>query len=65
MQLDVRAPMGWLFLILGLLLLGYGLFSDPAIYQKHSLGSNVNLHWGGVFAAFGAVCLFLARKKKA
>ncbi|MEN9841121.1 MAG: hypothetical protein RL376_921 [Verrucomicrobiota bacterium] len=64
MDLDVRLPMGWLFLCLGLILLGYGFIADPAIYVQHSLGQNVNLLWGGIFAAFGGICLFLARKKK-
>jgi len=59
MQLDVRLPMGLLFLILGLLLCGYGFTADPAIYEK-SLGQNVNVLWGGIFAAFGAAMLLLA-----
>ena len=62
MQLDIRLPMGLLFLILGVILVGYGLTSDPAIYAEHSLGQNVNLVWGGIFAAFGAVMLWLARR---
>ena len=65
MQLDVRIPMGWLFLILGVILVSYGLVADPVIYVQHSLGENVNLRWGVVFALFGAVMLFLSRKKKA
>ena len=64
MQLDVRLPMGLLFLTLGLILSIYGLSADPAMYTQHSLGQNVNLTWGVVFALFGAVTLFLARKKK-
>ncbi|AHF92870.1 hypothetical protein OpiT1DRAFT_04982 [Opitutaceae bacterium TAV1] len=64
MQLDVRIPMGWLFLILGVILVTYGLLSDPSIYKSHSLGDNVNLHWGVVFGLFGLGALFLARKKK-
>lgn len=63
MQLDVRIPMGWLFLVLGLLLAGYGCFADHAIYDRHSLGQNVNLIWGVIFILFGAATLFLARKK--
>lgn len=63
MQLDVRLPMGLLFLILGIILICYGFASDTAIYQR-SLGQNVNLNWGVVFAVFGAVVLFLARRKK-
>ena len=63
MDLDVRLPMGWLFLCLGFILLGYGIIADPAIYDKHSLGQNVNLLWGAIFAVFGGICLLLARKK--
>jgi hypothetical protein len=59
-QLDVRLPMGLLFLILGLILVGYGLAADPAIYAKHSLGQNVNLIWGVLFALFGIAMLTLA-----
>ena len=55
--------MGWLFLILGVILGVYGLIADPAIYVKHSLGQNVNLLWGSIFALFGSATLFLAYKK--
>ena len=64
MQLDIRLPMGLLFLLLGIILVAYGFVSDPAIYAAHSLGQNVNLLWGSIFAVFGAAMLFLARKKK-
>jgi hypothetical protein len=65
MQLDIRLPMGLLFLILGVILVGYGLVSDPAIYAEHSLGQNVNLFWGVIFALFGGVMLWLARRRSA
>ena len=64
MQLDVRIPMGWLFLSLGIILSIYGLVADPAIYVKHSLGQNVNLLWGGIFVAFGVITLLIARRSK-
>jgi hypothetical protein len=64
MHLDVRLPMGLLFLTLGVILTVYGLVADPAIYAAHSLGQNVNLRWGIVFALFGATMLFFARRKK-
>lgn len=64
MELDVRIPIGWLFLLLGLILVGYGLTADPAIYVRHSLGQNVNLLWGAIFAIFGGFVLFLAKRKK-
>ena len=64
MHLDVRIPMGLLFLLVGLILVVYGFTSDPAIYQQHSLGQNINLTWGAIFAVFGAVLLLLSRRKR-
>lgn len=62
-QLDLRIPIGGMFTIFGVVLIVYGLVSDPAIYQR-SLGINVNLWWGIVLLAFGAVMLWLARPKR-
>ena len=63
MQLDVRVPMGLMFVIIGVMLLGYGLvtWSDTALYER-SLGYNVNLWWGLFLAAFGGAMLWLARR---
>ena len=58
MGLDIRIPLGMMFTILGVLLVGFGFFSDPAIYQR-SLGIDVNLWWGLVLLAFGALMLWL------
>ncbi len=62
MTLDIRLPMGLLFLLLGIILVVYGFISDPAIYAAHSLGQNVNLLWGAIFALFGATMLWLAKR---
>ena len=59
MGLDIRWPIGLLYVIFGVLLAGFGLASDAALYQR-SLGVNVNLWWGVVMMAFGAVMLVLA-----
>jgi hypothetical protein len=62
MNLDIRYPIGYLFLVVGGILAAYGAFgSDPAIYAAHSLGLNINLWWGLILAAFGAVMLALAK----
>jgi hypothetical protein len=61
MGLDIRLPMGMLFTILGILLIGFGLLSDPTIYVQ-SLGINVNFRWGLVLLAFGMVMLFLGAR---
>ena len=59
MNLDLRVPMGLMFTIDGVLLIGFGLVSDPAIYAR-ALGTNVNLWWGMVLLAFGVGMLVLA-----
>lgn len=59
MGLDIRIPIGSLFVLLGALLAGYGLFSNPAIYQR-SLGLDINLWWGAALLAFGIAMLALA-----
>lgn len=64
MGLDIRIPIGSLFVILGVLLAGYGLLSNPAIYQR-SLGVDINFWWGGTLLAFGLVMLALAARAAA
>ncbi len=61
MRLDLRLPIGLMFTIVGVLLTGFGLVSDEAIYER-SLGINVNLWWGLVLLAFGVVMLGLAMR---
>jgi len=62
-SLDLRLPIGGLFVMLGLLLMGYGLVtaSDTAQYVR-SGGLNINLWWGLVMFVTGALFLFLARR---
>ena len=63
MNLDIRMPIGLLFLLVGAILVVFGLVTncDP-IYAEHSLGYNVNLIWGAVLLVFGAIMVFLARR---
>jgi hypothetical protein len=61
MGIDIRLPLGVLFLLLGAILLSYGAVSDPSLYQQ-SLGINVNLYWGTVLLLFGALILTLSRR---
>jgi hypothetical protein len=62
MGLDIRLPIGLLFSVVGLLLAGFGAFSDKAIYQR-SLDLNVNLAWGAVLLVFGAVMMVLGNRR--
>jgi len=61
MRLDIRLPLGSLFVIFGMLLSGFGLVSnhDQDLYQR-SLHVNINLWWGLTMLAFGAGMLALA-----
>jgi hypothetical protein len=61
--LDIRAPIGGLFTLLGGMLAGYGLFA-PEHSGSSNLpsGVNVNLWWGLVMLVFGIVLLLLARR---
>jgi hypothetical protein len=63
--LDIRFPIGGLFTVLGLLLVGYGVATagDPALYAK-SLSVNVNLWWGLVMLVFGVLLLWGASQAR-
>jgi hypothetical protein len=61
MRLDIRRPIGLLFSIFGLLLIGFGAISDKAIYQR-SLGININLWWGTALLVFGLTMVALSRR---
>ena len=55
MGMDLRQPIGILFLAYGVILLVYGLVRPHPV-----LDLNVNAIWGTVLALFGAVMLTLA-----
>jgi multisubunit Na+/H+ antiporter MnhG subunit len=61
MGLDIRLPIGLLFSVLGLLLAGFGVFSDKGIYQR-SLGLNVNLAWGVILLIFGIIMVVFGNR---
>jgi len=61
MRIDIRLPLGLLFMVFGLLLSGFGLVSDKGLYQR-SLQVNINLWWGLVMLAFGTAMLTLGRR---
>lgn len=53
--LDLRYPIGGLFLVLGLILAAYGAATGAnAEMYARATGVNVNLWWGIVMLAFGA-----------
>lgn len=66
MGLDIRLPIGLMFLIIGVLLALYGLLtgSNVDLYARAG-GTNVNLWWGAVMLIFGALMIFLGRRATA
>ncbi len=60
MGLDIRWPIGLMFSIVGVLLVGYGVFSDAEVYRR-SLGINIDLIWGLLLLVFGVLMLALAK----
>ena len=57
-MLDLRVPSGWFFTVLGLILLGMGLFAPDA--RAALSDANVNLYSGLGMLVFGLIMLFLA-----
>jgi len=60
--LDIRAPIGGLFSLLGLMLAGYGLVAGSRTSSDVAPVTNVNLWWGIVMLLFGVFMLVLSRR---
>ena len=64
MKLDIRTPIGGMFFLDGLILVGYGAFGNPNLAQTQ--GTNINLLWGIAMSVFGGTMLaFALRARKA
>jgi hypothetical protein len=62
--LDIRIPLGLMFLVTGGLMALYGVFTrGSAIYEK-SLNININLIWGGLMLVFGLVMYIMGRRPR-
>jgi hypothetical protein len=59
-MLDLRVPIGWFFVITGVLLLGMGLL-DPGA-RAPMTDANINLYCGICMTLFGAFLLLLAMR---
>jgi hypothetical protein len=64
MTLDIRSPIGWLFSLIGALLIGCGVWYGPPP-RGTAAGWNINAGWGAVLLAFGIGMLLLARRHAA
>jgi hypothetical protein len=65
MGLDIRVPLGLIFLITGGIMSLYGLFTrhDATLYAR-SMGVNLNLTWGALMFVFGLVMFLVGRRQK-
>ena len=67
MGLDIKIPIGLMFVTFGLILTIFGLFTQGNEIYEASLGSNVNI-WSGLFMlVFGGIMLGISslfKKKK-
>jgi hypothetical protein len=61
MNLDIRTPLGLMFGLMGIILVGYGLVSGD---RAHAAGEaiNLNLWWGFVLLIFGGLMLALTKR---
>jgi hypothetical protein len=60
--LDIRAPIGGLFSLLGLMLTGYGMVAGSRTSSDVAPVTNVNLWWGIVMLLCGIIMLVMARR---
>ena len=58
---DLRLPLGWLFVVLGALIVCAG-FGEQVTSEGMSLGWNIDFVWGAVMIGFGLICLWLTRR---
>ena len=57
-MLDLRVPSGWFFTVLGLILLGMGIFAPDT--RAALSDANVNLYSGAAMLVFGLFMLLMA-----
>jgi len=63
MGLDIRLPLGYVFVILGVILTAYGAATWNSAIYAISMGININLVWGLTMLLAGGVTLIVAKRK--
>ena len=64
MGLDIRIPLGMIFLLIGGLLTIFGALTRGSAIYDRSLGLDINLVWGVVLVVFGLVMLWVGRRQR-
>ena len=65
MGLDIRIPLGLIFLIIGGIMAIFGVVThgNAGLYEK-SLGIDLNLAWGALMFVFGLIMFLVGRRQK-
>ena len=64
MGLDIRVPLGLIFLIIGGIMSGYGVATRGSALYAKSMDVNLNLIWGALMLAFGLIMFIAGRRQK-
>lgn len=64
MGLDIRIPLGLIFLITGGLITLWGIITRHSDIYAKSMDVNVNLVWGVVMLVFGLAMFLIGRRQK-
>ena len=64
MGLDIRVPLGLIFLIVGGVMSVYGVITRHSAIYERSLGVNLNLGWGLIMFLFGVIMFAVGRRQK-
>jgi hypothetical protein len=64
MGLDIRIPLGLIFLINGGIMSVYGLVTRHSAIYERSMGVNLNLGWGLIMLIFGLIMFVVGRRQK-
>jgi hypothetical protein len=64
MGLDIRIPLGLIFLITGGIISLYGFFTRNSVIYEKSMGINLNLTWGALMFVFGLIMFLVGRRQK-
>ncbi len=58
-MLDLRLPIGWLFIIFGTMIVIFG-YASPTTTPVGESSINLNITWGSVMGLFGLIMVLLA-----
>jgi hypothetical protein len=64
MGLDIRIPIGMIFLIIGGIMAVFGIATHGGAIYDRSLGIDLNLTWGAIMFVFGAIMFFVGKRQK-